>query len=51
MDQNDDFIICRPGLQKRVTASTEPLPVIYLESLEYQKPSVDLIMSRIKEKL
>lgn len=49
--QNYDFIICTPGLQKRVVASDELPAIIYLESLEYHNTSVDPTIDKIKEEI
>lgn len=49
--RNYDFIICTPGLQKRVLPSKELPPIIYLESLEFHNTNVEPAINKIQKLL
>lgn len=47
--RNYDFIICTPGLQKRVLPSKELPPIIYMESIEFHNTIVNPTINKIKK--
>lgn len=47
--QDYDFIICTPGLEKRVVPSQELPSIFYIDSLDYQETTVEPVIQKIKK--